>query len=81
MAEKLNLEDEAKLFVNGNLTNLDSKMKFDKTRPPPAKMKFDKTKLQPTKNGIKPKESTSPVSTETSGYKNAESPNSEVNFF
>jgi hypothetical protein len=81
LAEKLHIEDEARVFVNGAMTSLDSKYKMDPNcRPLPAKAKFDKTKLQPTKNGVKPKESATPVSTENRGYKNAESPsgNSEV---
>lgn len=81
LAEKLHLEDETRVFVNGAMTSLDGKYKLDqKNKPPSTKAKFDKTKLQPTKNGVKPKEAASPVPTESRGYKNAESPsgNSDV---
>jgi hypothetical protein len=81
LAEKLHIEDETRVFVNGAMTSLDGKYKSDqKNKPLPTKAKFDKTKLQPTKNGVKPKENVAPVVSENRGYKNAESPsgNSEV---
>ncbi|KAI6177268.1 A-kinase anchor protein 1, mitochondrial [Aphelenchoides bicaudatus] len=75
LAEKLHVEDEAKLFVNGTMTSLNSNHKYDqKNKPQVAKAKFDKTKLQPTKNGPKLKETTTPVSSDNRGYKNAKSP-------
>jgi len=84
LAEKLQIEEEARLYVNGSLTSVDPKLKFDpRNKPPPIKAKYDKSKLLPTKNGQKPlkRENLTPVSAAENhgGYKNAESPSGSTN--
>jgi hypothetical protein len=76
LAEKLNIEEEARLLTNS--TSTIPHVKFDpKKQPPPIRAKFDKTKLQPVKNGMKSKEMLTPV--DGRGYKNAESPIGSTN--